>query len=137
MVADDSIGSTTAQAVGVDRSTVERAAEVADRDPGAVVDALEIPHAELTGRHSSLETERASVTVEAVRVTIEDAPASFGEGFTVMCEWFNEVGYAADTEASEEQFGFQFTTLEAYLRGHGWADKEGVASVPGCVEAMQ
>jgi len=75
--------------------------------------------------------------VEPVHVPIEDAYEAFGEEFTVMCEWFNEVGYSADIEALAEQFGFQFTTLEAYLREHGWADKDGMASVPGWVKAMQ
>ncbi|PSQ07882.1 NmrA/HSCARG family protein [Halobacteriales archaeon QS_6_71_20] len=77
------------------------------------------------------------VDVEAVHVPIEDAYESFGEEFTVMCEWFNEVGYSADVDALPERFGFEFDTLEAYLRSHGWADKEGMAAVPGWVKAMQ
>ena len=77
------------------------------------------------------------VEVEAVHVPIEDAYESFGEEFTVMCEWFNEVGYSADIPALEEQFGFEFNTLEQYLREHGWEDKSGMASVPGWVKAMQ
>ncbi len=75
--------------------------------------------------------------VEAVHVPIEDAYDSFGEEFTVMCEWFNEVGYSADLDGVEELFGFEFTTLEEYLRENGWADKDGMASVPGWVKAMQ
>jgi len=77
------------------------------------------------------------VDVEAVHVPIEDAYEAFGEEFTVMCEWFNEVGYSADVDALEAQFGFEFDTLESYLREHGWADKDGMASVPGWVKAMQ
>ena len=77
------------------------------------------------------------VDVEAVHVPIEDAYESFGEEFTVMCEWFNEVGYSADIEALEDRFGFEFDTLEEYLREHGWEDKEGMAAVPGWVKAMQ
>jgi uncharacterized protein YbjT (DUF2867 family) len=77
------------------------------------------------------------VDVEAVHVPIEDAYESFGEEFTVMCEWFNEVGYSADIPALEAQFGFEFDTLEDYLREHGWEDKSGMASVPGWVKAMQ
>jgi uncharacterized protein YbjT (DUF2867 family) len=75
--------------------------------------------------------------VEAVHVPIEDAPETFGEEFTVMCEWFNEVGYDADVAALEDRFGFAFADLETYLREHGWEDKEGMASVPGWVKAMQ
>ncbi len=75
--------------------------------------------------------------VEPVHVPIEDAYDSFGEEFTVMCEWFNEVGYDADIDALEERFGFDFTDLEMYLRENGWEDKDGMASVPGWVKAMQ
>ena len=76
------------------------------------------------------------IDVEAVHVPIEDAYESFGEEFTVMCEWFNDVGYSAPIEDNEETFGFEFTTLPEYLRKHGWEDKEGMASVPGWVKAL-
>jgi uncharacterized protein YbjT (DUF2867 family) len=81
-------------------------------------------------------SEVTGVDVEAVHVPIEDAYDSFGEEFTVMCEWFNEVGYSADVPALEEQFGFAFDDLEGYLHEHGWADKDGMATVPGWVKAM-
>ena len=74
--------------------------------------------------------------VEAVHVPIEDAYDTFGEEFTVMCEWFNEVGYSADIPALEARFGFEFTPLEDYFREAGWADKRGMDSVPGWVKAM-
>jgi uncharacterized protein YbjT (DUF2867 family) len=75
------------------------------------------------------------VDVDAHHVPIEDAYEDFGEEFTVMCEWFNDVGYDADIDALEETFGFEFTGLEEYLQSHGWADKDGMASVPGWVKA--
>ena len=75
--------------------------------------------------------------VEPVHVPIEDAYDSFGEEFTVMCEWFNEVGYGADIDALEERFGFEFTTFPEYLRDHGWEQKDGMAAIPGWVKAMQ
>ncbi|WP_114575947.1 NmrA/HSCARG family protein [Saliphagus sp. LR7] len=74
--------------------------------------------------------------VEAVHVPIEDAYDSFGEEFTVMCEWFNEEGYSADIDAMEDVFGFDFADLEEYLRENGWEDKEGMASTPGWVKAL-
>jgi len=77
------------------------------------------------------------VDVDAYHVPIEDAYDEFGEEFTVMCEWFNEEGYDADIDALEETFGFEFTDLEGYLRGHGWEDKEGMAAVPGWVKAFE
>ncbi|WP_411965071.1 NmrA/HSCARG family protein [Haloferax sp. YSMS24] len=98
---------------------------------------------DLAGDEKTLEETAAVLSdvtgreVEAIHVPIEDAYETFGEEFTVMCEWFNDVGYSADIEALEDQFGFEFTDLETYLRGHGWADKEGMASVPGWVKAMQ
>ncbi|RQG90192.1 NmrA/HSCARG family protein [Natrarchaeobius halalkaliphilus] len=76
------------------------------------------------------------VDVEPVHVPIEDAYDTFGEEFTEMCEWFNEVGYSADIDALEDRFGFEYTDLETYLREHGWEDKDGMASVPGWVKAM-
>jgi uncharacterized protein YbjT (DUF2867 family) len=82
-------------------------------------------------------SEVTGVDVEPYHVPIEDAYEDFGEEFTVMCEWFNGVGYDADIDALEATFGFDFTGLEAYLREHGWADKDGMASVPGWVKAFQ
>jgi len=79
----------------------------------------------------------AGIDVEPSHVPIEDAYEEFGEEFTVMCEWFNEVGYDADIDVLEERFGFAFATLEEYLREHGWTEKEGMATVPGWVKAFQ
>lgn len=81
-------------------------------------------------------SEVTGVDVEPYHVPIEDAYEDFGEEFTVMCEWFNEVGYDADIDALEETFGFEFTSLEEYLRSHGWEDKEGMAAIPGWVKAF-
>jgi hypothetical protein len=76
------------------------------------------------------------VDVEPVHVPTDEAVEDFGEEFTVMCEWFNEVGYSADIPALEERFGFEFTRLPEYLFENGWEDKDGMASVPGWVKAM-
>ncbi|WP_440769280.1 NmrA/HSCARG family protein [Natronorubrum sp. DTA28] len=123
----------------IDVDDVGHAAAVAFENPDEFVG----EHVELAGDELTL-AETADVLsevtgqdVEPVHVPIEDAYESFGEEFTVMCEWFNEVGYSADIPALEEQFGFEFTDLESYLRANGWEDKEGMASVPGWVKAMQ
>ena len=42
-----------------------------------------------------------------------------GEEFTVMYEWFNDVGYEADIADLRREYS-ELTTLEQYLRGHGW-----------------
>ncbi len=123
----------------IDVDDVGHAATVAFENPDAFVG----EHVELAGDELTLaETAETlsnvtGVDVEPVYVPIEDAYDSFGEEFTVMCEWFNEVGYSADIDALEAQLGFEFTDLETYLREHGWEDKDGMASVPGWVKAMQ
>ena len=42
-----------------------------------------------------------------------------GEEFAVMYRWFNEVGYEADIGALRSEHP-GLTSLEDYLRGHGW-----------------
>ncbi|AGB36676.1 NmrA/HSCARG family protein [Natronococcus occultus] len=123
----------------VDTGDVGRAAATVLANPEAFLgERIELAGDELT--LSEAADVLADVTgrdVEPVHVPIEDAYDSFGEEFTVMCEWFNEVGYGADLEELEDRFGFEFTDFERYLREHGWEEKEGMASVPGWVKAMQ
>ncbi|NHN46171.1 NmrA/HSCARG family protein [Halostella sp. JP-L12] len=123
----------------VDVDDVGRAAAVALADPDEFVgERFELAGDELTLEETAdVLSEVTGVDVDAYHVPIEDAYESFGEEFTVMCEWFNEVGYDADVDALEERFGFEFRTLEGYLRESGWEDKDGMAAVPGWVKAMQ
>ena len=122
----------------VDVDDVGHAAAVAFADPESFVG----ERFELAGDERTLEetaevlSEVTGVDVEPVHVPIEDAYESFGEEFTVMCEWFNEEGYEADIDALADTFGFELTTLEEYLREHGWEDKEGIAATPGWVKAL-
>jgi uncharacterized protein YbjT (DUF2867 family) len=118
---------------------VGRAAAVAFENPDEFVgDRYELAGDDLTLEETAdVLSEVTGLDVDAYHVPIEEAYESFGEEFTVMCEWFNEVGYDADIDALEATFGFEFATLEEYLRGHGWEDKEGMAAVPGWVKAMQ
>lgn len=44
-----------------------------------------------------------------------------GEEFAVMYEWFDEVGYEADIAALRDEYP-ELTSLEQYLRDHGWED---------------
>ena len=123
----------------VDSDDVGRAAAVAFERPDEFVgERYDLAGDELTlGETAAVISDVTGIDVEAVHVPIEDAYDTFGEEFTVMCEWFNEVGYSADIDGLSEVFGFEFTTLEPYLREHGWTEKEGMASVPGWVKAMQ
>ncbi len=123
----------------IDVADVGHAAAVALADPEAFVD----ERYELAGDERTL-VETATILsdvtgteIEPYHVPIEDAYEEFGEEFTVMCEWFNEVGYDADIESLEGTFGFQFRSLEAYLRENGWEHKEGMASTPGWLKALQ
>ncbi len=123
----------------VSNDDLGHAAAVAFENPDDFVgESIDIAGDEKTlAETAAVLSEVTGVDVEAVHVPIEDAYESFGEEFTVMCEWFNEVGYEADIPALEGQFGFAFTTLEEYLRENGWEAKDGMASVPGWVKAMQ
>ena len=123
MVTYDDLGHAAAVAIANPEEFVGESIDLAG-DERSLAETAEIL-TEVTGRD-----------VEAVHVPIEDAYETFGEEFTVMCEWFNEVGYSADVAALESRFGFAFTDLEAYLRGAGWEDKRGMDSVPGWVKAM-
>lgn len=123
----------------VDVDDVGRAAAVAFADPEGFMG----ERFELAGEEHTLEetaeifTEMTGTEVQPVHVPIEEAYDQFGEEFTIMCEWFNEVGYDPDVEALEDRFGFEFTGLQTYLRTHGWEEKEGMAAVPGWVKAAQ
>ena len=122
----------------VDSDDVGRAATVAFEHPEEFVG----ERYELAGDERTLEETAAVLSevtgheVEAYHVPIEEAYDTFGEEFTVMCEWFNEVGYSAEIGSLSETFGFEFTRLPEYLRENGWAEKSGMASVPGWVKAM-
>jgi len=124
MVSNDDVGHAAAVALANPDEFVGEAIDLAG-DENTLAEAAQILSA-VTG-----------VDVEPVHVPIEDAYETFGEEFTVMCEWFNEVGYSADVDALEDRFGFAFDDLETYLRGAGWENKEDMDSVPGWVKAMQ
>ncbi len=123
----------------IDVDDLGRAGAVAFENPDEYVgDRIELAGDEHTlAETAAVLSDVTGQDVEPVHVPIEDAYDAFGEEFTVMCEWFNEVGYSADIDALEDRFGFEFTDLETYLREHGWEDKAGMASVPGWVKAMQ
>ena len=142
IVEDGTLALPLAEGVGlqmVSNDDVGHAAAVALANPDDFVgEAIDLAGDERTLEETAAVLSSVTgVDVEAVHVPIEDAYETFGEEFTVMCEWFNEVGYSADVDALEAQFGFEFTDLETYLENHGWADKDGMASVPGWVKAMQ
>ena len=123
MVTNDDLGHAAAVALANPDDFVGESIDIAG-DERSLTETAEVL-TEVTGRD-----------VEAVHVPIEDAYETFGEEFTVMCEWFNEGGYSADIPALGDRFGFEFADLESYLRAAGWEDKRGMDSVPGWVKAM-
>ncbi|UIO99903.1 NmrA/HSCARG family protein [Halobaculum sp. CBA1158] len=113
------------------------AAVTFERPDEFIGERIELAGDELTLRETAEIFSRVTgVDVDPVHVPTDEAVEDFGEEFTVMCEWFNEVGYSADIPALEERFGFEFTRLPEYLFENGWEDKDGMASVPGWVKAM-
>jgi len=113
------------------------AAVTFERPDEFIGERVELAGDELTLRETAEIFSRVTgVDVDPVHVPTDEAVEDFGEEFTVMCEWFNEVGYSADIPALEERFGFEFTRLPEYLFENGWEDKDGMASVPGWVKAM-
>lgn len=141
VVDDDTIALPLAEGVSlqmIDVDDLGHAAAVAFADPDRFVgERFELAGDERTlAETAAVLSEVTGRDVEAYHVPIEEAYDSFGEEFTVMCEWFNDVGYKADVDALEETFGFEFTTLPEYLRDAGWETKEGMDSVPGWVKAL-
>ena len=123
MVTNDDLGHAAAVALATPEAFVGESIDIAGDERTLAETAAALTA--VTGRE-----------VEAVHVPVAEAYETFGEEFTVMCEWFNEVGYSADVAGLESRFGFEFTDLETYLRGAGWEDKRGMDSVPGWVKAM-
>ena len=122
----------------VDVDDVGRVAAATFADPDSFVgERIELAGDELTLAETAETISAVSgLDVEPYHVPVEDAYEDFGEEFTVMCEWFNEVGYSADIDALERRVGFELTRFEDYLREHGWEDKAGMAAVPGWVKAF-
>lgn len=84
---------------------------------------------ELAGDEHTLESAAETFSdvmereVEPVHVSIDDLRERAGEEMAVMFEWFNEEGYDCDIDALRDGHDVNFSTLEAYLRGHDWASR--------------
>ena len=61
--------------------------------------------------------------VEYYQVPWDQFEKQMGEEFTVMYRWFNEVGYEANIGVLREAYP-ELSTLEQYLRRHGWKNAE-------------
>ena len=57
--------------------------------------------------------------VEYYQVPWDQFEEQMGEEYAVMYRWFNDVGYEADIAALRQEYP-ELTTLERYLRSHGW-----------------
>jgi hypothetical protein len=107
---------------GLDGAVIERAAAKAELDPGRLVDALEVLHAELIGRHSNLERTTEYVTVDGVRAYCVEA--SVWDEFLAEFD-FSDVIASAVRYAHTEQAKLLFATS---IRGddHFGPGEEGV-----------
>lgn len=56
--------------------------------------------------------------IEPIHVPIDELPDN---EYTAMYRWFNRDENAVDISAFETMHGFQFTSLESYLRQHSWS----------------
>ncbi len=57
--------------------------------------------------------------VQYVQMSWEQSFQSFGEEYTAMFRFFEEVGYSADLAVMQQEYA-TLTTLEQYLRQQGW-----------------
>ncbi|CAN5261419.1 NmrA/HSCARG family protein [soil metagenome] len=57
--------------------------------------------------------------IDYFQVPWDQFEEQMGEEYAVMYRWFNDVGYEADITALRRESP-ELTTLERYLRGHGW-----------------
>lgn len=90
MVRDDT--ATVAAETGIDAAVIERTVERSETEVGRLSNALVVLHAELVGRHSNLEHERAYVTVDGTRAYRVDE--------AVWDDFLAEFDFAPETEAA-------------------------------------
>lgn len=139
-MAGDITGGTLAQPLAegvplqmIDVDDVGRVTEQLVADPDAYVGtAWNVAGDELTlAEAADVFADVVGSPVEPYHVPIDEAREQFGDEFATMFEWFNQVGYSADLEALEDEFG-PFTDLETYLRENGWeGGKEQPTNLPG------
>ena len=58
-------------------------------------------------------------SVQYVKMSWEQSLQAFGEEYTLMFRWFEDVGYSADLNLARQEYS-NLTTLEQYLRQYGW-----------------
>src|ERR671917_2404442 len=61
--------------------------------------------------------------VDYFQVPWDQFEEQMGEEYAVMYRWFNDYGYEADIAALRQEYP-ELTTLERYLRSHGWEGAE-------------
>jgi uncharacterized protein YbjT (DUF2867 family) len=110
--------------------------EVATRDVGAFVGMAFADREAWLGRELDLAGDELSMSktaetfgrvigrpVNYVQLSWEKYRELAGEEYTEMMRWFELVGYEADIEVLRELYP-GLTTLEQYLRAHGWEGAE-------------
>lgn len=64
-------------------------------------------------------TMKRTITFESM--SIEQAEPVMGKDFATMFKWFNDVGYAADVQALQQQYGVSLTTFADLISSADWA----------------
>jgi uncharacterized protein YbjT (DUF2867 family) len=88
---------------------------------------LDVASEELTMLEMAESFERAiDRPVKYTQMSWEQSRQSVGEEYTLMFRWFEDVGYAADLNLVRQEYS-ALTTLEQYLRQHGWENAQPTA----------
>ncbi len=64
-------------------------------------------------------TMNRTITFESM--SIEQAESVMGKDFATMFKWFNDVGYSADFQALQQQYGVSLTTFADLVSSAEWA----------------
>ncbi|AKU91647.1 NmrA/HSCARG family protein [Vulgatibacter incomptus] len=114
-ISEEDYGEMVAAAFESPERFLDRSLEVASSEP-SMLEVAEI-FTRVLGRE-----------VKYRRLDFQTVNDKLGPGLARMLRWFEDVGYDADIEALRKEFG-TLTSLETYLRSHGWTGLEAGAEV--------
>ena len=110
MIDADDIGVFAAMAFGDGERWIGREVDIAG-------DELTMP--EIAGTFSRV----IGRNVDFFQVPWEGFEEQMGEEYTIMYRWFNDYGYEANIAALRDEYP-RLSSLEQYLRSHGWENAE-------------
>ena len=96
-------------------------ADVFERPSDFLNRAIEVASADMTMPEvAAVFSNVLGKTIKYQQIPFEAFEKQVGKEIATMFRWFENVGYAADFDELKHDF-FEPTTLETYLREHGWA----------------